>query len=54
MSRTHVLAEKRTAGGGKSTKKAENGVAGGSDLIAEITPPGRAVATAGGSGAPLA
>ena len=54
MSRTHVLAEKRTAGGGKSAKRAENGAVGGSDLIADIALQGRATAAAGGSGAPLA
>src|SRR6516162_10773377 len=54
MSRTHVLAEKRTAGGGKSAKRAEDGVVGGGDLGAEIAPLGRAVDAAGGSGAPLA
>ena len=47
MSRTHVLAEKRTAGGGKSAKRAENGAVGGSDLIADIALQGRATAAAG-------
>jgi len=54
MSRTHGLAERRTAGGGKSAKSAENGAAGGGDLIAEIASSGQVAAAAGGSGAPLA
>jgi hypothetical protein len=32
MSKTHGLAERQTAGGGKRTRSAEAGVAGGGDL----------------------
>src|SRR5580693_936906 len=52
MSKTHALAEKRTAGGGKSARSSETGVAGGGDLIVESAASGPAAA-AGGNGAPL-
>ncbi len=51
MSRTHGLAEKRTAGG-KSARSAETAVVGG-DHSAESAPSGPAAAAAGGNGAPL-
>ncbi|HEX3419124.1 MAG TPA: hypothetical protein VHT21_22385, partial [Stellaceae bacterium] len=50
MSKTHGLAERRTAGGSKSARSAETGVPGGGDLIAESALSGP---TAGGNGAPL-
>jgi hypothetical protein len=52
MSKTHALAEKRTAGGGNSARSSETGVAGGGDLIVESAASGPAAA-AGGNGAPL-
>jgi hypothetical protein len=54
MSKTHGLAERQTAGGGKRTRSAEAGVAGGGDLSTESAPSGRTAAAAGGNGAPLA
>ncbi len=53
MSKTHALAERRTAGGGKSARSAETGTAGGGDLIVESTLSGPAATAAGGNGAPL-
>ena len=54
MSKAHGLAERQTAGGGKRTRSAEAGVAGGGDLSTESAPSGRTAAAAGGNGAPLA
>jgi hypothetical protein len=53
MSKTHGLAERRTAGAGKSARSAETGLAGSGDLGAERATSGPAAAAAGGNGAPL-
>ena len=54
MSRTHGPAERRTTGGGKSAKGAENGVAGGNNVSAAIASPIPSAAAAGGNRTPLA